>query len=455
MSQTINRQTPKPAAGIRPRVAVIGAGWAGLAAAEALAHAADVTLFEAGRTLGGRARAVDSERSALDFIDNGQHLLVGAYHQCLALLRRAGVEEEAAFLRLPLTWYMADGMRFEAARWPAPWHLLVGIGRGQGMGAAEKWALLRQMRALQRWHRTHSEDVSVGQWLQKQGVSQKWQQQFWQPMVWASLNTPLAQASLARLAHVLADGVWQRREDSDMLIARQDLSRAWVLPVAQYVRRLGVQIQTHQRVGHVAVDELGHLWVDAAHFDRVVLAVAPYHAAALLPEGTPIQVVEALGRLRYHAITTVYLRYPQPVCLPRPITGLVEGTAQWLIDRGALGGDGQEVAAVISLSEQHGTLGSDDWLAKVHADVLRVCPHLPAPLAARVITEKRATIASMVGHEPIPQAWLRSQGIYVAGDYVHERYPATLEAAVQTAQAAAAACLFDWQQRPAMDVKRL
>ena len=78
------------------KVAVIGGGWAGLAAAEALAGQADVTLFEAGKTLGGRARAVAADSNNFAFLDNGQHLLVGAYQQCLALLARAGVASRRA-----------------------------------------------------------------------------------------------------------------------------------------------------------------------------------------------------------------------------------------------------------------------------------------------------------------------------------------------------------------------
>ena len=131
----------------KPKVAVIGGGWAGLAAAEALAGQAEVTLFEAGKTLGGRARAVAADSNSFDFLDNGQHLLVGAYQQCLALLARAGVAETEAFLRLPLTWHMADGVQFQAARLPSPWHLLLGVLGAKGATWGEKTALLRQMRA--------------------------------------------------------------------------------------------------------------------------------------------------------------------------------------------------------------------------------------------------------------------------------------------------------------------
>ncbi|MCP2041760.1 squalene-associated FAD-dependent desaturase [Neisseria sp. HSC-16F19] len=418
----------------RPTVAVIGGGWAGLAAAAALAESADVTLFEAGKVLGGRARSVSPADSGFDFLDNGQHLLVGAYHRILALLQRAGVAENDAFLRLPLTWYLADGIRFQAARLKAPWHLLAGIARGEHMGWRDKLDLLRQMQALQRWHRKAEADISVAEWLAAHKVDARWQQQFWQPLVWGALNTPLAQASTWRLGNVLADGVWRQREDSDMLIARRDLGESWVEPVAGLLRYLGVDIRCGHRVQQLHSGEHGVL-VDGEVFHRVIVALAPYHVAALLPQAA------AFNSLVYHAITTVYLRYAQPLPLPQPLVGFATGTAQWLIGRGALGGDAREVAAVISLSDQLPPYTSAQWAEAVHRDIQRLFPALPPPLAARTITEKRATVACTPGYTPPPQDALAAQHVYLAGDYLHPRYPATLEAAVQSGESAATLCL--------------
>lgn len=422
----------------RPSVAVIGGGWAGLAAAAALAQNADVTLFEAGKVLGGRARSVSPADSGFDFLDNGQHLLVGAYHRILALLQRAGVAENDVFLRLPLTWHLADGIRFQAARLKAPWHLLAGIARGEQIGWRGKLDLLRQMQALQSWHRKTGADISVAAWLAAHKVDARWQQQFWQPLVWGALNTPLDAASTRRLGNVLADGVWRRREDSDMLIARRDLGESWVEPVAGLLRHLGADIRCGRRVQQLHSGGGGVL-VDGEAFGRAIVAVAPYHAAALLPQAAELKA--AVSALSYHAITTVYLRYSQPVPLPQPLVGFAAGTAQWLIGRGALGGDAREVAAVISLSDQLPPYTPAQWAQAVHRDIQRLFPALPPPLASRSITEKRATVACTAGYTPPRQDALAAQHVYLAGDYLHPRYPATLEAAVQSGETAAELCL--------------
>ncbi|WP_154588646.1 FAD-dependent oxidoreductase, partial [Bordetella pertussis] len=100
------------------KVAVIGAGWAGLAASVALREAdAKVTVFEAGRTPGGRARRVVHPEFG-DDLDNGQHILLGAYGETLALMRRLGL-----LMRRPLRLASLDGgFRLSAPPLPAPLH---------------------------------------------------------------------------------------------------------------------------------------------------------------------------------------------------------------------------------------------------------------------------------------------------------------------------------------------
>ena len=100
---------------MKGRIAVIGGGWAGLAAAVELAAAGvEVSLFEAARQLGGRARRVDIEGQTLD---NGQHILLGAYSECLRLMRLVGADAQHLLHRLPLELaHPAAGFRLRLPR---------------------------------------------------------------------------------------------------------------------------------------------------------------------------------------------------------------------------------------------------------------------------------------------------------------------------------------------------
>ena len=124
------------------RVAVIGAGWSGLAAAVRLSSAGlPVTVFEASRQLGGRARRVSIEGQHLD---NGQHILIGAYRSTLDLLRELGSDPDRVLLRQPLDLRYADGFRMHASRLPAPLHLAWALAGARGLSWTERLGAARR-----------------------------------------------------------------------------------------------------------------------------------------------------------------------------------------------------------------------------------------------------------------------------------------------------------------------
>lgn len=431
----------------RPKIAVIGAGWAGLSAAVQLAPRADLTLFEAGRSAGGRARTLNADNSGFSFLDNGQHILLGAYHGVLALMKQIGADEHQAFLRMPLQWHISDGLQFQTASLPSPLHIVVGLLKAKNIGFGEKIKLLNDMHALQQRHRSPLPlpDITVAEWLRSRNVQRKAVAQFWQPLVWGALNTPLESAGLKTLCNVLQDGVWADKAGSDYLLPKQDLGRIIAEPSLQFLAKHKADIRMETRVTQLSNLPDGRVCVNGEAFDAAVLAVAPYHAAALMPSETPADIQTAFEGITYHAITTVYLRYAETVHLPAPLTGLAEGTAQWFVHRAALGLPANETAAVISVSDHLGRLKNEEWIARVHADLKTLCPYLSEPLAAQVITEKRATAAATADRTPPDLAWLHHRRIYPAGDYLHPRYPATLEAAVQSGATAAELCLTEYK----------
>ena len=133
------------------KAAIVGAGWAGLSAAVELAQAGfRVTVFEAARQLGGRARSVEVQGHRLD---NGQHLLVGAYRETLRLMRQVGADPDRLLKRLPLELSFPGGplpFRMRLPRLPSPWHLAAGLLTARGASLAEKISAARCMRSLQR-----------------------------------------------------------------------------------------------------------------------------------------------------------------------------------------------------------------------------------------------------------------------------------------------------------------
>jgi len=223
-------------------VAVIGAGWAGCAAAVELAQAGyKVTLLEAARTLGGRARRVDTDRAHLD---NGQHILLGAYSETLRLMQLAGIERDQALLTLPLQMRYppnTGGMDFVAPSLPlpAPLHLLAALFKAQGLTGEDKLSLGRFTTSA-RWMgwQLHN-DCSVSELLERFDQTPRLIELMWRPLCLAALNTPPERASAQIFLNVLRDSLGARRRASDMLLPCTDLSKLFPEAATAYIEARG------------------------------------------------------------------------------------------------------------------------------------------------------------------------------------------------------------------------
>ncbi|WP_460874900.1 hydroxysqualene dehydroxylase HpnE [Paralcaligenes ginsengisoli] len=436
------------------KIAVIGAGWAGLSAALGLQRQGHhAVVFEAARIPGGRARSLHSPRLNAT-IDNGQHILLGAYTETLALMRELDLPIESRLLRLGLNLQAADGsFRLRAPVLPAPWHLLAGMVGMRGLSLPGRFRLVALIHRLkkQRWQLPDS--LTVEQWLTQGHQSIHAMRCFWTPLCLAALNTPIDQASAQLLANVLRDSLGARRADSDMLLPRVDLSELWP---AQAARQLDI------RYGH-AIRHLNtcstHIAVDNDPFDAVVVATSAHSAARLLRQGTPTpagnEYLARLAAFRYTSIATISLKLEHAWNLPCPMLMLYDYPdkrqfGQWLFDRSRIAARGsalQDASLSIVISNA-GALGSHTRdeivtgaLQQIREQTRRFKP-MPKVLGHELIVEKRATFAAVPNLKrpgnatPWPRVW-------AAGDWTDTGYPAVLEGAVRSGKRAAeliAAC---------------
>ena len=430
------------------RVAVVGGGWSGCAAAVALLDAgAEVTLFEAARTLGGRARAIETNGRLLD---NGQHIMLGAYAETLRLMRRVGVDPAQALLRLPLQMRYPRGdagMDFVAPRLPAPLHMLAALLRARGLDRADKLALARFTTSARWMGWQLYTDCSVAELLARFDQTERLIRLMWRPLCLAALNTPPERASAQVFLAVLRDSLGAKRAASDMLIPRVLLDALFPEAARRHLEGRGAVVRTGCRIdGLEPVDGGWRLraGADVHAFDAVVLAAPPWQAAALLrPLIGAAGIVARLEALSYEPIATVYLQYGAGTRLPLPFCALVDVPAdkrwgQFVFDRGQLdpGQDGL-LAVVISGADPAGDIGQEALAAAVAVQLAAAFgqPALAKPLWARTITEKRATFACAPALDR-PANATGLAGLALAGDYTACDYPATLEAAVRSGVAA-------------------
>jgi squalene-associated FAD-dependent desaturase len=461
------------------KIAVVGAGWAGLAAAVSTVQAGNhATVFEASSGIGGRARALkDAQVYTLPngqsaALDNGQHILIGAYTETLRLMRTVGLQPDDLLLNLPLTMQFPDGHGLQFKDWPTPLDALGGIVSARGWSMADKASLLW---AAVRWRLGSFEcppDQSVAQLCCR--LSPRVATELIEPLCVSALNTPADQASAQVFLRVMRDALFGASGGSRLLLPKVDLSQLFPNAAVAWLKARGSEVRLGQRVQHIGqqagswpgvwaaersaqvkeepAQRAGdteqstlppRLLVNGEAFEAVILATPPHETARLLTQVAPsLPAAEALQltpwldachALQFEAIATVYA-WAEGCRLAQPMLALRSAEsrpAQFVFDRGQLGGASGLLAFVVSAAQGERATLEAQVLAQAQS---QLGLHLQT---IKTVVEKRATFACMPGLQRPPAALL--PGLVACGDYIAGPYPATLEGAVRSGIAAARA----------------
>ncbi|GGH62367.1 amine oxidoreductase [Comamonas phosphati] len=434
------------------KVAIIGGGWAGMAAAVQLAQDGhEPSIFEASRHLGGRARALELPGPLQ--ADNGQHILIGAYTESLRLMRAVGVRESDGLLRQPLAMRYADGSGLIFPHLAAPLDALVGIARASGWTLGERLALLA--RAL-RWRVQGfrcAPTATVADLCQ--GLPRRLLDEFMEPLCVSALNLPAAQACGSVFLRVLQDALFAGSGGSHFLVPRVSLGELFPLPAAQWLQARGQAVHTASRVQQLV--PLGRQWsvqptaaaAEPPRFDAVLLACPPQEAARLalaaaqderLParDGVHYQRwAQTAQALEHTAIATVYARTPSRLPSQRPWLALRpahDRPAQFVFDRGQLHSHDPAQQGLMAFVVSDCRTDRETLQPQVLQQAGEQLGWQDLEPVQTVI-EKRATFACTPSVQR-PGMEL-GHGLWACGDYVDGPYPATLEGAVRSGTQAA------------------
>jgi squalene-associated FAD-dependent desaturase len=413
-------------------LAVIGGGWAGLAAAvEATQHGQAVTLFEMAAHLGGRARGVDIDGLSLD---NGQHILIGAYTETLRLMRAVGVNVDDVLLRTPLRFTDPQGLGLSLNPGAPVPQFAAAVLRHGHWRRRDKLALLA---AAGGWFaRGFRCDAArtVAELTQKLPPAVR--ASLIDPLCVAALNTPTEQASGEVFLRILKDALFSGPGSADLLLPTASLSELLPTPAERWLQQAGATVCLSRRVERL--QPLRGSWqVDGEPFDSVVLATTPTEAVRLAQAAAP-EWSKVAAALRYEPIVTTYLS-SAGTRLPEPMLALradATSPAQFVFDRGQLGGPPGLLAFVVSGAQPWVDQGLQATQAAVLAQAqVELGSDLRGPLkVVKTLTEKRATFRCTPGLE---RPTMRiAGGLHAAGDHVRGPYPATLEGAIRSGVAA-------------------
>jgi len=437
------------------RIAIVGAGWAGLAAAVVLCKAGHkITLIEAAQHAGGRARLVVTHDTTCD---NGQHLMMGAYKDLLGLLDIVGVPEEKALLRRPLRLEMRSPQRASPClrfpSLPAPWHVIVGFMGAKGMSVSERYRALALCTHLFFSGFKLAVDISVLQWLRRINQPDALIANLWEPLCLAALNTPINQASAQIFIRVLYEVFAGHRSDSDMLFPRIDLGALFPDPALRYIKDHGGDIHFSERaltlnlrdgVLHGVTTQRGEITAD-----HLILATSPEGCIKLVESHEALQgIAQQLSQLGREPICTIYLQYSDDTRLGTAMLGLLNGTGQWILDLSNSGHPGR-MAVVVSGPGPHMDWDNTSMIERITHEIAQHFPQWPTPMSAWVIREKRATFSCKTNiNKSRPPSRTPVQGLWLAGDYTDTELPATLEGALRSGKHCAEAIIGEIRSVP-------
>jgi squalene-associated FAD-dependent desaturase len=432
---------------VNARVAVVGGGLAGLAAALECADAGtSVTLFESRSRLGGATFSVERDGR---FIDNGQHIALRCCTEYLALLERLGVAQLApvqARLRVPVLREGKPAACIARNGLPAPFHLGSSLLRYPLLGVGERLSAIRAALALRRLDPDDPalDERTFGDWLRAYGQSPRAIEALWNLIALPTLNLDANEASLAAAVKVFRTGLLDGNDAADIAVATVPLQQLHGDAAAAALERAGAHVLTGTPVQSVRPGEV-RLEHRAEEADAIVVAVPHQAVASLVPPGTvEAAAVEALGA---SPIVNLHVHYDRRV-LDEPFAAGVGTPVQWVFDRTASSGVGDGQLVAVSLSGAQAEIGQP--VAALRERYLPALERLlPAARGATVLDfavtrEPRATFRAAPGSRKLrPGTRTPVTGLYLAGAWTDTGWPATMEGAVRSGVAAARAALDD------------
>ena len=443
-----------------PDVIVVGAGFAGLAAASALADSgARVLVFDARPQLGGRATAF-TDRETGELVDNGQHVLFGCYRETLAFLHRVGAGGNVTRQRsLSVPFLDRQGRRsaLRCPRLPSPLHLLAGVLMWDAMPLRDRLSALRMAAPLRAARSTLTrtgrvavdEATTVSGWLRENGQSARLIEWLWEPLAVAALNQSPDEAAAEPFVRVLAEMFGPDADASALVLPNRPLHLMYAEPTREFIISRGGSV-CHSTPARIVVEESKAIGVEVRG-ERVgaaaVVCAVPWFAlknafASHVPSSLA-NLVAAANAMSSKPIVTVNLWYDRPV-MEEPFVGLPGRAMQWVFDkRFAFGAAASHLSLVSSGADAIAGESTPALVARAAAEVAEALPGAKGARMVRgtVVREKQATFSLAPGQPRRPGTITPVANLVLAGDWIDTGLPGTIESAAMSGHRAAAALI--------------
>jgi squalene-associated FAD-dependent desaturase len=434
---------------VSKRVAIIGGGFAGLAAGVRLSELGyPVEILERRNHLGGRAYSfIDSKTG--DVVDNGQHLFMGCYHQTIAFLEKINRLDRLRFQDRPRVDFLdRNGLSsFDCPPLPAPLNVLAGLFRMTGITLGDKLRALNLRRALRNNGTGPSISLTVDEWLAELGQSQRIKERFWYPMVIATLNQSPEIASARMLKVVLQRAFGGNSSDANIGISKVGLSDLYTDGADEFITARGGRVTTGAQVQRLIIERGVITGVDLKVGGRIeadffISAVTPEAFLAILPDELRTNGFAPLEKLGSSPIVSVNLWFDRPI-IEREFVGMLGTKSQWLFNKDlilSVDKRSNQVAVIISAARDFVDWSKDELVEMAVEDLHQMLPSSRSAtvLHSVIVKEREATISHSIESDELrPGPRTSVPNLILAGDWTNTGLPATIESAVMSGNVAA------------------
>jgi squalene-associated FAD-dependent desaturase len=446
-----------------PDVIVIGAGVAGLrAAVELAARGARVTVLESKPVLGGRATAFNDPQTG-ERVDNGQHVMLGCYHETFAFLRQIGTQDRVRVqpgLEVDFVDRAGERSRLSLPGLPPPLNFAAGLLDWSALGWRDRLAALQlagPIRLAQKVQRAESRGQkttliaaspgeTVDQWLINNGQTPRLREMLWEPLALAALNQSVRVAAAPPFAAVLAQMFGGGPRDASLALPTWPLDQVYAEPARRFIEERGgeVRIGCTARI-HLENGAVSHVEARGERFEAgSIVAAVPWYALVDLFAGdvAPIEALRAAAAATTPSpIASVNLWLNRRI-LRAPFLGLPGRTLQWVFDKAQMfETETSHITLVSSGADDVMVLQNEALIALALGELRDAVPESRAAKVVRasVVKERRATYSLAPGQPKRPATVTDVKGLVLAGDWIETGLPATIEGAAISGRRAAEA----------------
>lgn len=421
---------------MRKKVIIIGAGFAGLAAASYLSkNNFRVTLLEASPKIGGRAYSFHYKESNTT-IDNGQHIIMGCYEETLKFLSLIGADKNFYFQKTLKVSFIKEGFNelpLKSISPIYPFNLLFGLLNFKAISFTERLSLLKVFLKLPFTSSDNFNEKNIKEWLEKENQSRAIQDSFWRILAVGALNTSIEKASAKVFIDILKKIFLKGNKAATIVLPKYALSESYCKNAEEFILKNGGEIflseQTEQLVttdeNVTEVHSSNKVYLD---FDYVITAVPALALSRILSGEAAVDIPE----FNYSTLLNVHLWLTKN-SFREGFFGLINSPVHWVFNKGT------HLNIVISDANEYVTMNDGEIILMIKNE-LRKFFFLDPDLIKdyKIIKEKRATfIPSNDILDRRPSQITNIKNLILAGDWVDTGLPSTIESAVKSGRVAA------------------